>query len=138
VSWLDEERDLSKGIEHDYAAAGFWTDRPETWHDMLPGVKRRILVNNSAATAALFRLSPNAEVPAHSHPQSQYGVCLEGGGTFQVGEKTWRLKKGDSYYIPPSVTHSLRVDPQGETTLVEFFTPMRREMLKESFAADGP
>lgn len=127
---------MSKGIEHDYAAAGFWSDRPEAWHDFLPGVKRRILANNSAATAALFRITAGAEVPLHSHPQSQYGICLEGGGVFTVAGKSWKLKKGDSYYIPPSVTHGLKTDPQTETQLVEFFTPMRRETLKETFASE--
>ncbi len=129
---------MPKGIEHDYSAAGFWSDKEEAWHDFLPGIRRRILVNNSAATAAQFRVSPGAEVPLHSHPQSQYGVCLEGGGVFKVGDKSWRLKKGDSYYIPPSVTHGLKADQQGETGLIEFFTPMRRETLKETFSADGP
>jgi len=129
---------ITKGAEQDYSSAGFWSDKPEAWHDFLPGVKRRVLVNNSAATVALYRLQSGAEVPLHSHAQSQYGICLEGGGVFKVGEKSWRLKKGDSYYIPPSVTHGLKIDPATETTLVEFFTPMRREFLKETLAADGP
>ena len=104
----------------------------------MPGVRRRILVNNSSATAAIFRLKAGAEVPLHSHPQAQYGVCLEGGGVFTVGDKSWRLKKGDSYYIPPSVTHGLKVDPDLAAELVEFFTPMRRETIKETLSADGP
>lgn len=127
-----------KGAENDYNVAGFWTDKPEAWHDFMPGVKRRILVNNSAATAALYKLNANADVPLHSHPQAQYGICLEGSGTFKVGDKTWKMKKGDSYYIPPSVTHGLKIDASAETTLVEFFTPLRRDFLKETLAADGP
>ncbi|MDG6926140.1 MAG: cupin domain-containing protein [Nitrososphaerota archaeon] len=128
----------SKNVEGDYATAGFYSDRPEAWHDFLPGVKRRVLVNNSAATAAMFRVVPGGEVPVHSHSQSQYGVCLEGSGVFTVGDRSWRLKKGDSYYIPPSVRHGVRFDPGVGAVLVEFFTPMRREMLRETFASEGP
>ncbi len=100
-----------KGTENDYNSPGFWSDKTESWHDFMPGVRRRILVNNSGATVALYKLNGGAEVPLHSHPQAQYGVCLEGSGVFTVGEKTWKMKKGDSYYIPPSVTHGLKIEP---------------------------
>jgi quercetin dioxygenase-like cupin family protein len=118
--------------------AGFWNDKAEAWHDFLPGIKRRMLVNNSAGSAALFKMVPGAEVPLHSHPQAQYGICTEGSGVFTVGDKKWTLRTGDSYYIPPSVTHGLKTDTATPTTLIEFFTPMRREFLKETLAADGP
>ena len=124
------------GTENDYNSPGFWSDKAESWHDFIPGVTRRILVNNSSATAALYKLKGGSEVPLHSHPQAQYGVCLDGSGTFTVGEKSWKLKKGDSYYIPPSVTHGLKIE--SDTTLVEFFTPLRRDFLKDTHPADGP
>jgi quercetin dioxygenase-like cupin family protein len=128
----------NKGVEHDYSNAGFWNDKPEAWNDFLPGVKRRMLINTSAATMVLYKMDGGSEVPLHSHAQSQYGVCLEGAGVFKVGEKTWKLKKGDSYYIPPSVTHGLKVDAGAETVLVEAFTPMRKDFVKETLVADGP
>lgn len=128
----------ANGVEHDYSGAGFWSDRAEAWHDFIPGVRRRILVNNSAATAAEFKIAAGGEVPLHSHAQSQYGICLEGGGIFTVGDKSWKLKKGDSYYIPPSVTHGLKIDAAQDTRLIEFFTPMRRETIKFTLSAEGP
>ena len=129
---------ITKGTENDYNSAGFWSDKPEAWHDFTPGVRRRILVNNTAATMALYKLNGDAVVPLHSHPQAQYGICLEGSGVFTVGDKTWKMKKGDTYYIPPSVTHGLKIDPNSDTTLVEFFTPMRKDFVKETLPADGP
>jgi quercetin dioxygenase-like cupin family protein len=128
----------TKGIENDYNSAGFWSDKTEAWHDFGPGVKRRILCNNSAATMAFYKFDGGSQVPLHSHPQAQYGICLEGSGVFTVGDKTWKLKKGDSYYIPPSMTHGLKIDPSSSASLIEFFTPLRRDFLKETFAADGP
>jgi quercetin dioxygenase-like cupin family protein len=129
---------ITKGTENDYNAPGFWSDKAEAWHDFMPGVRRRILVNNSGATCALYRLSAGSVVPLHSHPQAQYGVCLDGAGVFTIGEKSWNLKKGDSYYIPPSVTHGLKIDASKNTELVEFFTPIRRDFIKDTLPSDGP
>lgn len=128
----------AKGTENDYNSAGFWSDKTESWHDFMPGVRKRILVNNSAATAALYKMNGGAEVPLHSHPQAQYGMCIEGSGVFKVGDKSWTLKKGDSYYIPPSMIHGLKIDANSDTTLVEFFTPIRRDFLKDTWPSEGP
>lgn len=128
----------TRELENDYAVPGFWSEKPEAWHDFIPGVRRRILTATSACTVTLYKLKGGSNVPLHSHHQAQYGLCLEGGGMFTVGDKSWKLKKGDSYYIPPSVTHGLKIDADGETTLVEVFTPIRRDMLKETMPPDGP
>jgi quercetin dioxygenase-like cupin family protein len=127
-----------EGFENDYSAPGFWREKAEAWHDFLPGIRRRILMNTSAATGTLYRLDAGSEVPLHSHPQAQYGVCLEGRGVFTVGEKAWQMETGDSYYIPPSVRHGLKIDAGSSAILVEFFTPVRGDFLKESQAPDGP
>lgn len=126
------------GIEHDYAKAGFWKEKPEAWHDFLPGIKRRILVNTSVITLTFYKLQSNAEVPLHSHPHVQYGICMKGGGVFTVGDKTWVLKKDDAYYIPPSITHGLKLNATEETWLIEGFAPMRRDFMKETLPSDGP
>ena len=126
------------GMEHDFAAVGYWNDKAEAWHDFLPGIRRRILVNNSAVTLTHYRLNAGSEVPLHSHVQAQFGICLQGGGVFTTAGKSWPLRAGDSYYIPPSVTHGLKVTSEGETTLTEGFIPMRREFIKETLRADGP
>lgn len=128
----------AKGMEHDYAKPGFWNEKTEAWNDFLPGIRRRILVNTSVISLTFYKLQPNAEVPLHSHPQVQYGICMKGGGVFTVGDKTWTLKKDDAYYVPPSVTHGLKMNPTEETWLIEGFAPMRRDFLKETLPADGP
>ena len=128
----------TEGIEHDYSAVGYWKEKKEAWHDFLPGIKRRILVNNSAVSLTYYRLQPGAEVPLHSHAAAQFGICMQGGGVFTASGKSWEFKAGDSYYIPPSITHGLKVTSTEEATLIEGFTPMRREFIKETLAADGP
>jgi quercetin dioxygenase-like cupin family protein len=75
---------------------------------------------------AHFRLDPASVLPLHSHPHAQFGVFLEGGGEFRVGDSVWRMKKGDSYYIPPGVPHELRVGGDG-AVVVDFFVPERQD-----------
>jgi len=125
------------GVEHDFASVGYWHEKEAAWHDFLPGITRRILVNNSAVTLTYYRLQPGSEVPPHSHAQAQFGICLRGGGVFTAAGREWQLEEGDSYYFPPSVTHGLKVT-RGETALIEGFAPMRRDFLKETLRADGP
>ena len=135
ASRLSSENKVS---ENDYSAPGFWREKEESWRDFMPGITRRLLVNVSAATLALYRLKGGSTVPLHSHPQAQYGFCVEGSGVFTVGGKQWQLRKGDSYYIPPSVTHGLKIDSGPDTLLVEFFTPIRSDFVRDTVPADGP
>jgi quercetin dioxygenase-like cupin family protein len=133
-----ESNTTPHGVEHDYASVGYWRDKKEAWNDFLPGIKRRILVNTSAVTLTHYILQAGSEVPLHSHVQSQFGICTHGGGVFTASGKTWAFGVGDSYYIPPSVTHGLKATSEEETMLIEGFTPMRAEFIGESLAADGP
>ncbi len=84
---------------------------------------------------ALYILKPKSLVKLHSHPHAQYGYCMDGGGVFRIGAKRWSIQKGDSYYIPPRLTHELRINSK-RTVLVEFFTPMREDFLAEVLLAD--
>ena len=126
------------GVAHPYGSVGFWNEREEAWHDFAPGIRRRILLNTSAVTLTLYILEPAAEVALHSHPQLQFGYCNQGHGKFTTSGKTWDVEQGDSYYIPPDVTHGLKVAPDVRMMLVEGFIPMRREFLGETLSADGP
>jgi hypothetical protein len=45
----------TEGVENDYTTVGYWNEKKEAWHDFLPGIKRRILVNNSAVTLTYYR-----------------------------------------------------------------------------------
>ena len=126
------------GIEHPYGSVGYWNEKEVAWHDFAPGIRRRILLNTSAVTLTLYILEPGAEVAQHSHPQLQFGYCTEGCGTLTVGGKICEVKEGDSYYVPPALTHGLRVTSEVRMMLVEGFIPMRREFLGETLASDGP
>ena len=127
----------SKPAAHDYSQPGLWQEKPEAWHDFVKGVKRRIVANSLTGTMALYWLEPASRVALHSHPHAQYGICLEGSGEFRIGDKVWKVGKGDGYYIPPGMSHELTVSEKEKAVLIEFFTPHREEFLKEVLPSDG-
>jgi len=111
----------------DYSSPGLWRDKQEAWQEPISKVHRRVLANSQAATLAFFRLEPGAVIAQHSHPHAQHGICLEGGGEFTIGERIWKIGKGDSWFIPPGVTHEYRNHPDIQTLMIEVFTPRREE-----------
>ncbi len=116
----------------DYSSPALWHDNSDSWREVMPGVKRRILAHTQTGMAVLYKIAPKKVFPIHDHPHAQFGIVLEGGGTFKLMDKVWRLKKGDTYYIPPGVKHELTTDPEVPSVYIDFFTPERKDYLTES------
>ena len=87
-----------------------WEEKGAAWHEVLPGVRRRILVQGEGLTFVMYRIEPGRSLPLHTHPHVQAGVFLEGGGEFRVGDETWTMKQGSSYLVASNVPHELRTD----------------------------
>ncbi len=113
-----------------------WNDKPEAWHEVLPGVHRRILAHAPDVMMVLYRIEPGRKFPMHTHPHTQSGTILEGGGEFTVGTETWTLKTGAAYCVPPNVPHEFRADPLRPVMILDVFTPRREELLHETVAPD--
>ena len=128
---LNSDRRLSLST-FDFSSPGIWRDKEEAWQEPIPKVHRRVLANSLAATLALFRLEAGAVIAKHSHPHAQHGVCLEGAGEFTMGDKIWKIKEGDSWFIPPGVPHEFRNSPDTSTLIIEVFTPRREEYPPDS------
>jgi len=121
--------------DDEFVKASLWNDRPEAWHEIMKGVKRRILSHSPSGMMVLYRIEPRSIFPLHSHPHAQFGYFLEGGGEFKVGDSLWKMKKGDSYYIPPGMPHELKTD-SGRCVVVDFFTPERQDYHGETVPPD--
>jgi quercetin dioxygenase-like cupin family protein len=124
--------------EDPYSRPAFWHDKDEAWHEAFSGVKRRVLSHSTTGVMVLYRIEPGKIFPLHSHPHAQFGVFLEGGGDFIVEGNTWKMKKGDSYFIPPGVMHELRTSRDEVSVVVDFFTPERKDYASECPPPDGP
>jgi quercetin dioxygenase-like cupin family protein len=121
-----------------YSIPSFWRDKPEAWHEVMPGVKRRMLAHSPTGLMVLYKIEPGKTFSWHNHPHAQYGIFLEGGGDFRVGESTWKMRSGDSYFIPPGVFHELKTDPEKTSLIIDFFTPERQDYVaQESLAPDN-
>jgi quercetin dioxygenase-like cupin family protein len=57
-----------------------------------------------------YKIESGRVFALHNHPHAQFGVVLEGEGTFKIGELECRIRPGDGYYIPPGVFHELRTE----------------------------
>jgi quercetin dioxygenase-like cupin family protein len=113
-----------------------WEDKPEAWHEILPGVHRRILAHDAGVMLVLYRIRPGSVFPMHSHPHVQSGTVLDGGGTFEVGGQKWKVHRGSSYLVPGDVPHELRADPGVETVILDVFTPRRDDFRTETVPPD--
>lgn len=118
----------------DYSKPSFWHDKPDSWKEVMPGVNRRILAHASTGLMVLYKIESQRTFAWHNHPHAQFGVFLEGEGEFRVGDATRKMKKGDSYFIPPGVFHELKTSEV--CTIIDFFTPERDDYALESPAPD--
>ena len=119
-----------------YATPSVWHDKKEAWHEIMPGVWRRIPTHASTGMMAYYKIDTGKVFAWHSHPHAQFGLFLQGGGIFKIGDVEWRVKEGDGYFIPPGVFHELRTDGDKQCIVVDFFTPERDDYAPESVQPD--
>ncbi|MGI0070743.1 MAG: cupin domain-containing protein [Thermoplasmata archaeon] len=115
-----------------------WEDKPEAWHEVQPGVQRRILAHSEGVMLVLYRIAAGCRFALHTHPHVQSGTVLQGGGVFRVGDDKWTLQVGSSYCVPSNVPHELVADMAGPTVVLDVFTPRREEFLHEAVRPDLP
>ena len=119
-----------------YSSASVWHEKEGAWHEIMPGVRRRILTHASTGMMVYYKIESGKVFALHNHPHAQFGVVLDGGGTFKIGESEWEIGPGDGYYIPPGVFHELRTEGEKPSILIDFFTPERDDYLAEALDSD--
>ncbi len=103
---------------------------PETGiaRQLAEGIATRVFPGDQAMLSVV-RCEPNATGSIHSHPEEQWGMCLEGSGVrIQDGAEV-PFEKGDFWRTPGGIEHGIRVGPQGATVL-DVFSPPRPEYKK--------
>ena len=82
--------------------------RTETVRSDYDGKKQAIQVRVDFAQGASF--------PAHSHPGAEIAYVLSGQIEYEMDGKTYRLKAGESLYIPAGAVHSAKNISTGVTS----------------------
>lgn len=61
--------------------------------------------------------------PDNPHEGEEFGYVLSGSITIHVGKKTYKAKKGDSFYFTPSYTHYIKASEKTGATLLWISSP---------------
>ncbi len=82
--------------------------RTETVRSDFDGKREAIQVRVDFAAGSSF--------PAHSHPGAEIAYVLSGVIEYEMNGKTFRLKAGESLFIPPGAVHSAKNVASGVTS----------------------
>jgi quercetin dioxygenase-like cupin family protein len=93
--------------------------------NMTEGVEARVFYGQQVMLSVV-ELQPNTSGKPHSHPEEQWGVCLEGDAVRMQGGIEFPVKAGDFWYTPGNVEHTMRAGPRG-MKLIDIFAPLREE-----------
>ena len=98
--------------------------------ELLPRVTTKVIWGERMLFSFVTIL-PDAPVPPlHSHPNEQMGVVLEGEFGLTIGAETKKIKKGDTFLIPPNVPHGIAFTCEKEAKVLDVFSPPREEFKK--------
>jgi quercetin dioxygenase-like cupin family protein len=89
------------------------------------GVTTRVFVGEKAMLS-VAKLEPNSAGELHSHPQEQWGICIEGDCIRIQDGREIPVKAGDFWCTPGGIEHGIRAGAQG-ATVVDIFSPPRPE-----------
>jgi quercetin dioxygenase-like cupin family protein len=116
----------------------FWKERVSDWREVTPGVRRRILSSDENAMLVLYKIKPRAILAKHSHTNTQHGLVIKGGGTFEFSNgKKYEIGEDEAYYVPPNEEHMLRTGSAKENIFLDVFVPPREDFRAESRRADA-
>ena len=97
--------------------------------DIGGGILMQHLGPGSRMNVLHWDMQDGSEVKLHSHPHEQFGYVIKGGFKFFLGEETFIIKEGDSYFVPPNVEHGFIAI--GETEAIDVFNPIKEDIPKK-------
>ena len=94
------------------------TESGETIHWLIPNAQKKDM------EPIMVTLEPGAQSAQDlPHMGEEFGHVLAGSVTLVLGEKTYRVRKGDSFSYKPSVTHYLKNTGKTPATVIWVCTP---------------
>ncbi|MGH7349802.1 MAG: cupin domain-containing protein [Candidatus Rokuibacteriota bacterium] len=109
-------------------------DTTSCFHNLKEGgIPRRLADGLSARVfpgehlmLSVVEIEPGSVSPVHSHPNEQWGVCLEGEWIRIQDGVDHRVKAGDFWQTPPHVPHGGRATDK-RAVVLDIFSPPREE-----------
>ena len=102
--------------------------------ELVAGVEGRPLFGEGAMLNVI-EFAAGAQVPLHSHPHEQLGICLRGVQVLVVEGVEHAIGPMEAYCLPGGVEHSAYAGPDG-ATVIDVFQPVREDY-RERHAALG-
>lgn len=107
-----------------------------THRRLADGLNARILAGENSMLS-IVTIDPHSSGELHSHPEEQWGLCLEGECIrIQAGEE-YHATAGDFWHTPGGTEHAIETGEAGALVL-DVFAPPRPEYRSEGdgFATD--
>jgi quercetin dioxygenase-like cupin family protein len=109
-------------------------DNVEEWAiEKHVGVFSRLLIDGQNMTVLWTRWEPGASAPEHIHPHEQSGIVLAGQIIFTINGEEHPVYAGELFNIPPSAPHSERNEGAAPAVLIDFFAPVRSDLIQHRF-----
>jgi quercetin dioxygenase-like cupin family protein len=113
----------------DTASQGYILGKNIEWENIQEGIKRKILGFDDNLMMTLVEFKKNSKGSVHTHSHRQVTYIVYGSFEVQIENEIKLLKKGDSFFIPPSIEHG--VVALEDALLVEVFSPSRVDFIKK-------
>lgn len=112
-------------------------EQVEYWSlDKHTGVSAKLLADGKNMTVLYTSWAAGATAPEHTHPHEQMGLCLQGEAIFTIDGVDYAVAAGQFYHIPGGVPHAERNDGAEPAILIDFFSPIREDLLRRRFEAE--
>ena len=96
--------------------------------DLGEGLERKILAHGGRMMMVKVYFQKGARGAVHSHPHEQVSYITKGSFEVEIDGEKQILKKGDSFYVAPAIPHGVLA--LEESTILDIFTPQRKEFLE--------
>jgi quercetin dioxygenase-like cupin family protein len=107
------------------------------WEEVKENIYRKVVMGDRMMMV-LYRFDAPQEWPEEEHEATQGGYIIKGKILLRLPEegREMVLGPGDGYLIESYKRHSWKVLVE-DVVLVDFFSPPRKELMKEKFAPDA-
>ena len=111
------------------ASKEFIKDDEFDWEVVGEGIKRKIMGYDDSVMLVNVLFEKGSVGTPHEHCHSQVTNVAKGAFEVTIGAVTKMMKRGDCFYIPPHIVHS--VVCLEDSLLIDAFSPIREDFMQK-------